>query len=809
MVDAGKQIHVVAEAREDGHDQLEVVRRHLRSQKGVARFFHLLGELHALEFGRGGVALLEVLAGFGRGLFGEALGRFDGVCDGLHGGRVGASGGLLAGTRGLRGGNSAFGFRQKLFHIEAACGAFGLLGLRFGLFIGLVFQCGQQAAHADARGAKVRHLVDLEHRVDLPGAFQNLLHLVGGEGVQAAAEAVQLDEVEVAPFAGDFRGGIQAGVIHPLVHQANRALKRAQMRNGIFGEHGQPEAREQLGNRVVDFGVVVIGAPRQHDAMRAGLFHPYERFRAFFAHVGLEGLVFGPGGIDCGIDFGLRRRGDAFAHEFGVRLHELYHQAFLQVVLFVVRQPRVQELRVALAQLVDVQAQRLGVACHDGAIEMVAGRLVFLALPLAARKPDEVGVLVEQVHDVAVRKLRRIAHAFRGHAFDAGIVGFFGRRVGKHHAPAELREEGEPERVVFVHGKRARNADRAARSIFRRERFVIKQAVALVFVEVGNVVFLVRYARALFASVARDEAAVFAGGLVAAEIVHGEQAVVRASLAAHGLVRGSERAQCLGGKHRRAHGAFAAFCGANCGGIPVACEQGRAIGAHVARDIGTNGVHAGELLECAQHGVVEECSALHDDLLADFFGVADFDDLEQGVFDDGNRQARGDVAHGGAFLLRLLHARIHEHGAAAAQIDGVFGGVGRFREFGHVEIQARGEALDEASAARRAGLVEHDVVDDAVFHAQAFHVLAADVQDELDAGQHFLGAAQVRDGLDLARVDAQRLEQQALAVAGHGRVPDGHLRLAVFIARQLFIHAGDRALGRSQNVALVIGVKRP
>ena len=293
------------------------------------------------------------------------------------------------------------------------------------------------------------------------------------------------------------------------------------MRDGVFREHGQAEAREQLGNRVIDFGVVVVRAACQHNAVRAGFLHPQQGFGALFANIALEGFVFGPCGVDRGVDFGLRRRGNAFAHELRVRLHQLNHQAFLQVVFLVVGQPRVQELYIALAKLVDIQAQRLGVACNDGAIEVVARGFVFLALPLAAGEPDEVGVLLEQVHDVAVRELRRVAHAFRRHAFDARLVGLLRGGVGKYHAPAQLREEGEPERVVFIHGKRARNAHGAARGDVGGERLVVEQAMALVFEQVGHVALLVEHARALLAAVARDEAAVLAGGLVFAEVVHG------------------------------------------------------------------------------------------------------------------------------------------------------------------------------------------------------------------------------------------------------------------------------------------------
>ena len=189
--------------------------------------------------------------------------------------------------------------------------------------------------------------------------------------------------------------------------------------------------------------------------------------------------------------------------------------------------------------------------------------------------------------------------------------------------------------------------------------------------------------------------------------------------------------------------------------------------------------------------------------------VADLDDLEQGVLDDGDGKARGDVAHGGAFLLRLLNAAVHEHRAAAAQVDGVFRGIGGFGELADFQVQAGSEALDEGAAARRTSLVEHDAVDNAILHAQALHVLAADVQDEFHAREHFLGAAQMRDGLDFARVDAQGLQQQALAVTGHGRMAQLHLGGAVRVLGKLVIELGDAGLRGTQHIALVIGIEGP
>jgi len=296
----------------------------------------------------------------------------------------------------------------------------------------------------------------------------------------------------------------------------------------------------------------------------------------------------------------------------------------------------------------------------------------------------------------------------------------------------------------------------------------------------------------LLAAVAGDEAAVLALGVLA-EVVDGEQARVGAALAADGAVRRVERVELLGRKQRRA---LALRCA-------IAREEGRAVGAHVSGNVGAHRVDAGELLEGTQHRVVQERAALHDDVVADVVRVADLDYLEQRVLDDGDGKARGDVADGGAFLLGLLHTAVHEHGAAAAQVDGTLGLDGRLRELRNVQAEAAREALDEAAAARAAGLVEHDVVDNAVLDAQAFHVLAADIEDELDVREHLAGTAQMGDRLDFAGVDLQRLQEKALAIAGNRGVPDGDA------FGQVGVELLERSTGATENVALVGNVMGP
>ena len=797
-VHARQKLQVVSEAREDRLQDLEVIRRHLRRENRIARLLHLLGERDLGELGGFGLALLETEVGEGSlGL--RDLRRRGGL------GRAGLARHALLRMRRMP---THFGIRDLdvgrvravLAHRRAAQRA-RTRGGCFGAAIGLVLQGCEQRADADADRAQVRHLIDLEYGGDLAGFLENLLHLVGRERIEAAPEAHELHQIQVIALRAHLGGGIEARMVHPLVDDADRTLELAEMGDRILGQDRQAESRQKLGDGMGDLGVVVVRAAGEHDAVRPGLFHPREGLDALGMHIFLERLVLGPCGLDGGGHVGARGCGRMAAGRIGEILVQLDEQAIFELLLLIVGKPRIQERRLAFVELVDIQAQGLGIRCDDRAVVMIARAGVFLALPLGAGHPDEVEALREQVHHMAVRKLRRIAHAFGRHGLDAFLVGGRRRVVRDHDAIAQLREEREPERVVLVHVERARNAHGAARSGVGRKRLVVEEAMVLVFVEVRRARTLRGKADALFAAVARDEAAMLAGGGVAAEVVDREQAVVGATLAARRLLRGAQRFDFGKRQHLRA-------CAFACGAIPG--QERGAVGSHEACDVGAHGPDLGELLERAQHGVVQERAALHDDLRADLVGIADLDDFEQGILHDRDSQARRDVADGGAFLLRLLDAAVHEDGAAAAQIDRMLGRVRRLRERHDVEVQAGREAFDEASATRRACLVEHDVLDDAVLDAQALHVLAADVEDEFDARQHLLRAAQVRDRLDFPGVEVQRLEQEAFAVSRDRDVADPHERLArLGIDRHVAVEHRDGLLGGSEHVAAVVRVMAP
>ena len=124
-------------------------------------------------------------------------------------------------------------------------------------------------------------------------------------------------------------------------------------------------------------------------------------------------------------------------------------------------------------------------------------------------------------------------------------------------------------------------------------------------------------------------------------------------------------------------------------------------------------------------------------------------------------------------------------------------------------VHRLGKGLQEGTAAGGAGFVQEDVVDCVVVDAEAFDILSADVNDEIDVGTEFLRRGIMRDRFDNAAVDAEGFFDDILAVAGDGRAckPD---------AGESFVDAGEifadsrngvsviRLIHRIKNVAVCI-----
>ena len=246
------------------------------------------------------------------------------------------------------------------------------------------------------------------------------------------------------------------------------------------------------------------------------------------------------------------------------------------------------------------------------------------------------------------------------------------------------------------------------------------------------------------------------------------------------------------------------------GGVGLPClvaaaqaEQGRAVSAHQAGDVGADDLHPHLLFKDAQDGLVVEGAALDHDLAAQLLGAGSPDDLVQRVLDHADGQAGADVLDAGAVLLGLLDRAVHKDGAAAAQVHRAVGEQAQRGKLLDVVAQRLGKGLQEAAAARRTGLVQKDVADGPVLDLEALHVLAADVDDEIHVGHKVFGGGKVGHRLDQAVVAAEGVFDQVLAVAGGGHA--GHLQAGVVAVdlEQLLPDQGQRVA----QVGLVIGVE--
>ena len=630
-----------------------------------------------------------------------------------------------------------------------------------------------ERAQADARRAEIRDLVELDHRVDALMCLEDIAHLPRRDGIEATAKGTELDEREVRMLAGDLCRMVEACVIAPLVHDGEARALDGQMINGVLGKNGQMVALDHLRDAVIDFRIDVIRAADEQNGLLARALEALEDARAVVTHIltVVRELLIGRGS----------RRLDFLPRE--VLALEFLREALRHALLVVDWEERLEEGDMLFPQNVHVAADVLRIRRDDRAVVVVLRRVLLIDHVIRlARVEDLRDALFDEIHDMTVHELCRIAERVGGHSRHALVVHLRARFAGDLHAVAEEREEGEPERIILVHIEHARNADGAARRMLERP-VVAEQPLVFIAVDIRRL-RLVRFltADAALAAVARE---IFAA---VGEFLHCDETFIPAAAAAVRARLDIEMAQFL----RREQGGFLIAC--------LEREDGCAVRAHDARDVGADDVAVEELLHAAQHGVVVERAALHDDMVAELAHILELHDLEERVLDDGERDARRDVRDLRALLLRLLDLRIHKDRAARAEVDRRLGLHGERRELRRRHVQPLGEVLDERAAARRARLVERDVADVAVLDEEAFHILAADVEHERDLRAELLRRAQVRERLDLAAVRVDAGLHDGLAVARR------HASGDVCFLRQRLIEALqflDDALERRAVIAAV------
>ena len=230
-------------------------------------------------------------------------------------------------------------------------------------------------------------------------------------------------------------------MVHPLVHDEQRALHRMEMADRILGQYSQTVGIDHFRDAMVDLRIHMVGTACQHDATAAGLLHVFQGFLTL-AHDILAGMLhFRPALLGCLADLIL---GDAavpgkFCNKF-----------IFQNGLVLKGQEWVKEIDVAAGQLVDVIFDVLRVGGDDGAVIVVARIRELSPLIGYAGVEDELQALTDEPGHMTVGQLSRVALRLAGNGLNTHFVNLMGGRRGEYHPVAQIRKEREPERIVLI-----------------------------------------------------------------------------------------------------------------------------------------------------------------------------------------------------------------------------------------------------------------------------------------------------------------------------------------------------------------------
>ncbi len=318
---------------------------------------------------------------------------------------------------------------------------------------------GQQAADADTGGAQIVHLVDFQDGVELVAALQNLAHLVGGNGVQTAAEGIELDQLQILPIPHEFRRAVQPGMVDPLVVDPEGALGGEIDGQAVFREDGEVVRGDHFRNAVVDLGVDVVRPARQNNAPGVIFRHPLQCFLPLCPNVGLGALLLLPCLVNGGADF-LPIDAPFFLTQGGQTVGGNF--------LAGKGEEGADVADLAVGDGLHVVFQILRVGDHDGAVVVILGTGGLLMLVEHAGVENGLDAFVDEPLHMAVGELGGVALGFRGDGLHAKLVNFPVGLGGENHPEAQFPEKCCPEGVVFVHIQHSGNADDAPGGIFQR-----------------------------------------------------------------------------------------------------------------------------------------------------------------------------------------------------------------------------------------------------------------------------------------------------------------------------------------------------
>ena len=154
--------------------------------------------------------------------------------------------------------------------------------------------------------------------------------------------------------------------------------------------------------------------------------------------------------------------------------------------------------------------------------------------------------------------------------------------------------------------------------------------------------------------------------------------------------------------------------------------------------------------------------------------------------------------------MGLLDAAIHKHGAATAQIHRHIGKKADLSEFLRAIAENLRKGLQKAATAAGAGLVQKDIIDGSIMNLEAFHVLPADVEDEIHVRLQMLGGIKMGHGFHEAIIKAEGMTNQILAITRDRTGQKLAMRIIFIKCSQIIAHS-DHGIAL---IALVEGIQK-
>ena len=359
---------------------------------------------------------------------------------------------------------------------------------------------GLERAQADADRTEVHALIDFQGGVEPVSFRHDLLHLVGDNCIEAAAEGIEFHQFQIG-MAGDIVGGaVETAVPGPLVQYAERGkLAVLHHGNAVFGKDGHSQLVDQIGDAVVDRRVCMVGTAGQHDPDKFLLFDFLQDTLRF--QIQLH-LVFFSGG------FCFTLGGGNFTAGY-FEGSENPFQYFMQFCRMMERQEGMEKAGAVFREdFIHIGLDGFRVGCDHGAVEGVGS--AFIGAFVDAGVPDEIRFSPGQVIDVGMGQ-------FDGEAFGVGRDGFHG--FGGDAADlsgrsddtvAETGEKSMPIREILVHIHRSGDTHGSSCGFLGGqalpvENFVIFPAVYIGQGGMGRCLSGEHDGGASFAAVARDK----------------------------------------------------------------------------------------------------------------------------------------------------------------------------------------------------------------------------------------------------------------------------------------------------------------